>query len=103
MHLTHEQISDVRRLLAMGHSARGIAARLGLPRNELTQFVAELKQEPAQAVPAWLKPQTRDVRPCLCCRQDFASAHAGNRICPACAIRARDSGLPQSIQQASVW
>lgn len=103
MNLTHEQISDVRRLLSMKHSARGIAAKLGLPRNALTQFVEELKQDPALDVSAWLKTQTRDVRPCLCCRKDFQSAHAGNRLCPTCSIRSRDSGLPQSIQQASVW
>lgn len=103
MNLTPEQISDVLRLLAMKHSARGIAAKLGLPRNELTQFVSELKTDPVQAVSVWIKTQAPGVRPCLCCRQDFSSAHAGNRICPSCAIRSRDSGLPQSIQQASVW
>ena len=31
-----------------------------------------------------LRPGETAMRRCLCCEVMFASAHAGNRICPAC-------------------
>jgi len=34
------------------------------------------------------KPVTQ--RPCLCCRREFGSEGAGNRLCPACYVRVSD-------------
>lgn len=85
---------------ARDHTAlAGIFLRYEMPeksaKSTLDNILAVGTAAPSQAhLPA--------MRRCLCCNRQFKSAHAGNRICGPCLQRDRESGLPASIQQASV-
>jgi len=99
---TPEQDERIRSMLANKKSIRRIADLLGVNRNNVSARIMEMRNELALGTATPSPAQLPAMRLCLCCRRQFKSEHAGNRICSSCLQRDRESGLPASIQQASV-
>ena len=99
---TPEQDERIMSMLANKKSIRRIADLLGVNRNNVSARIMEMRNTLALGTTTPSPAQLPAMRLCLCCRRQFKSEHAGNRMCSSCLQRDRESGLPASIQQASV-
>lgn len=76
----------------LGRATSSVASRLKtlkLPSRAAVAAVAIARPAPAgqRGVRTGTKdggPGERKVRPCMCCKKSFYSAHAGNRLCRNC-------------------
>ena len=99
---TPEQDSRIRSMRAQRVSARRMGEILGISRHLIADRITEMDNILAVGTATPSQAHLPAMRRCLCCNRQFKSAHAGNRICGPCLQRDRESGLPASIQQASV-
>ena len=99
---TPEQDARIRSMRAQRVSARRMGEILGISRHLIAARITEMDNILAAGTATPSQAQLPAMRRCLCCGRQFKSAHAGNRICGNCTERSRESGLPASIQQASV-
>jgi hypothetical protein len=87
---TPERTAEIVRLWNAGLDAPTIAGRMGLSRLAIESRLARLRRQGAMLEPRRrrrAKPgPARAMRRCLFCAEDFASEHAGNRLCPACLV-----------------
>lgn len=99
---TPDQDARIRSMRSQRVSARRMGEILGISRHLIAARITEMDNILAVGTATPSQAHLPAMRRCLCCNRQFESAHAGNRICGPCLRRARESGLPASIQQASV-